>query len=106
LEGYKEGYPLCWCSGIASVGFRHGVVEVMVSVQNWVHEFGVLWNKGVGFRGFNGFRLLSLDIVASRQLKYNYCTTIGRREYETFRPLRRPEIGDTIARGTIIDTED
>jgi hypothetical protein len=31
---------------------------------------------------------------------------IGRREYETFRPLRRLEIGDTIAQGTIIDTED
>ena len=69
-------------------------------------EFRALRNKGTGFRIFKGFRLLSLDIVASRQSEYNYCTTIGRREHETFRPLRRLEIGDTIARGTTVDTGD
>jgi hypothetical protein len=38
-------------------------------VGSWVHEFGVLWNKGMGFRIFRGFKLLSLDIVASRQFE-------------------------------------
>jgi hypothetical protein len=60
------------------------VVWVVVPVQNWVrgfvgswvHGFRALRNKGMRFRIFRRFRLLSLDIVGSRQFECKNCTRL------------------------------